>query len=137
MQRVRSSNQTRLSPPLAAREQDALGAGFTGLRTNGNCAWVSRDQWDDFQEYEDLVHKAVRGRRMICMCSYSVDQFHHGEYQEVMARHDMVVQSALRSPARRSSASGTPVDMTGRASETHLRSGDDRFPHGDLALHAR
>jgi two-component sensor histidine kinase/PAS domain-containing protein len=96
---------------LLQREQDALGAGFTGLRTNGNCAWVSRDQWDDFQDYEELVHQAIRGRRMICMCSYCVDQFHNGEYQEVMARHDMVVQSALRSQARRSNSNAAPVDM--------------------------
>ena len=97
---------------LLRREQDALGAGFTGLRTNGNCAWVSRDQWNDFQEYEELVHKAVRGRRMICMCSYCVDQFHDGEYQEVMARHDMVVRSTLRSSARQLGANGAPVDVT-------------------------
>ncbi|HXC55098.1 MAG TPA: MEDS domain-containing protein [Rhizomicrobium sp.] len=97
---------------LLQREQDALRAGFIGLRTNGNCAWVSRDQWDDFQQYEVLVHQAVRGRRLICMCSYCVDQFHNGEYQEVMARHDMVVQSALRPPVRRSSAIGAPVDVT-------------------------
>lgn len=97
---------------LLQREQDALVGGFTGLRTNGNCAWVSRDQWDDFQEYESLVHTAVRGRRMICMCSYCVDQFHNGESQEVMARHDMVVQSALRSATRPSRARSAPAEMT-------------------------
>ena len=96
---------------LLQREQAALGAGFTGLRTNGNCAWVSPDQWNDFQEYESLVHKVVRGRRMICMCSYCMDQFHDDEYQGVMARHDMVVQSALRSPARGSRSNAVPVDV--------------------------
>ena len=95
---------------LLLREQNVLGAGYAGLRTNGNCAWVSRDQWDDFQEYEELVHKAIRGRRMICMCSYCVDQFHNGEYQEVMARHDMVVRSALRPAARLSGSNGASAD---------------------------
>ena len=92
---------TEIVAGLLQREQDSIEAGFAGLRTNGNCAWVSRDQWNDFQEYEELVQKAVRGRRLICMCSYCVDQFHNGEYQDVMARHDMVVQSALRPAARR------------------------------------
>jgi len=97
---------------LLKREQDALGVGYTGLRTNGNCAWVSRDQWDDFQEYETLVHKAIRGRRMICMCSYCVDQFHNGEYQEVMVRHDLVVRSTFHVPTRQSSSNSASVDVT-------------------------
>jgi PAS domain S-box-containing protein len=103
---------------LLQREQDALEAGFTGLRTNGNCAWVSRDQWDDFQEYEVLVHEAVRGRRMICMCSYCVDQFQNGEYQDVMARHDIVVRSAIRSPARRPGAKAGAVEAAERQKRT-------------------
>src|ERR1700754_1520159 len=37
---------------LLQREQDALGLGYAGLRTSGNCAWVSNDQWADFLEYE-------------------------------------------------------------------------------------
>jgi hypothetical protein len=55
---------------LLQREQDALGLGYSGLRTNGNCAWVREDQRADFLDYEALVQKAIRGRRMICLCSY-------------------------------------------------------------------
>src|SRR5690242_15815544 len=33
---------------LVQQEQDALTRGYGGLRTNGNCAWVSPDQWADF-----------------------------------------------------------------------------------------
>ena len=89
---------------LLQREQDALGLGYAGLRTNGNCAWVSQDQWADFLEYERLVQKAVRGRRMICMCSYCVDQLRDGSQMEVMERHDMAVPSATSvSAAARSS----------------------------------
>ena len=96
---------------LVQREQDALGLGYAGLRTNGNCAWVSKDQWADFQEYEGLVQKAVRGRRMICMCSYCMDQL-DGSHLEVMERHDLTVPSSLRSPARRRSSNGAVIDAT-------------------------
>lgn len=82
---------------LLKREQDALEAGFTGLRTNGNCAWVSQGQWEDFQKYETLVQTAVHGRRMICLCSYCDDQFRDGGYQDVVARHDLVLRSNLSS----------------------------------------
>jgi two-component sensor histidine kinase/PAS domain-containing protein len=99
---------------LLQREQNALAMGCTGLRTNGNCAWVAEDQWDDFQTYEELVHNAIRGRRLICMCSYCMDQFRNGQDHEVMARHDFVVASTLRSPARQRSSNGAPVDMQKR-----------------------
>jgi hypothetical protein len=56
------------------REQDALGLGYAGLRTNGNCALVTEHQWTDFLDYETLAQKAVRGRRMICLCSYCTEQ---------------------------------------------------------------
>jgi hypothetical protein len=58
---------------LSRREQDALGLGYTGLRTHGNCAGVSREQWVDFLEYEALVQSSVRDRRMICMCGFCMD----------------------------------------------------------------
>jgi DcmR-like sensory protein len=59
---------------LVQREQEALGSGYAGLRTNGNCAWVSPEQWADFIAYETLVQKASAGRRMISMCSYCIQQ---------------------------------------------------------------
>ena len=76
---------------LLQRGEDALASGYTGLRTGGNCAWVTRDQWADFQEYERLVHTSTRGRRMICLCSYCEDQLTNGSDRNVMARHDLVV----------------------------------------------
>jgi PAS domain S-box-containing protein len=96
---------------LLQREQDALGLGYAGLRTNGNCAWVSQDQRADFLEYERLVQKAVRGRRMICMCSYCIDEL-NGSHLEVMERHDLTVPSALRSSPRRHTSNGAVVDGT-------------------------
>ena len=92
---------------LLQREQDALQLGYTGLRTQGNCAWVSPGQWDDFQEYESLVQHAVRGRRMICMCSYCHEQLGDGAYPAVMARHDMV----LPSPSPGFGPSPSPVSI--------------------------
>jgi two-component sensor histidine kinase len=94
---------------LLRREQDALGLGYAGLRTNGNCAWVLQDQWADFLDYETLVQKAVRGRRMICLCSYCMDQVRDGSHLEVMERHDLTVPSAVRVPPRRRGLNGAAV----------------------------
>src|SRR5580698_7599171 len=82
---------------LLRREQEAVGLGYTGLRTHGNCAWVTRDQWADFLEYEVLVQKSVRDRRMICMCGFRMDQPRDGSHMEVMERHDMAILGARSS----------------------------------------
>jgi two-component sensor histidine kinase/PAS domain-containing protein len=95
---------------LLQREQDALGHGYTGLRTSGNCAWVSQDQWADFLDYETLVHKSVRNRRMICLCSFCTDQLRDGSHWDVLERHDMAVPIAVRSPARRNSLDDAVIE---------------------------
>ena len=115
---------------LLQREQDALGRGYAGLRTNGNCAWVSQGQWADFLEYETLVQKFVRGRRLICMCSYCTDQLQGGaSHWEVMERHDM----ALPSAPRRRPATGAVVDAT----RTIQAPTDDRDLRQQLARQKR
>ena len=91
---------------LVQREQDALGAGYSGLRTSGNCAWVSSEQWPDFLDYEALVQKAVRGRRMICMCNYCVDKV-DGSILEIMGRHDLTVPTARTETASRTGSNNT------------------------------
>jgi two-component sensor histidine kinase/PAS domain-containing protein len=89
-----------LASGLLQRERQALDLGYAGLRTNGNCAWVSPDQWADFVEYETLVQKGVRGRRMICMCSYCIDQLEDGSHLEVLGCHDLAVRSSSHSSPR-------------------------------------
>jgi PAS domain S-box-containing protein len=97
---------------LLQRELEALDQGYQGLRTNGNCAWVEPSQWTDFQEYESLVQEAVRGRRMICMCSYCSDQS-RGAVLDIMERHDFVLPQAHRKPqlerAPQAIADGVPA----------------------------
>ncbi|MET4716162.1 hypothetical protein ABIF63_000265 [Bradyrhizobium japonicum] len=91
---------------LVQREQDALGAGYSGLRTSGNCAWVSSEQLPDFLDYEALVQKAVRGRRMICMCNYCVDKV-DGSILEIMGRHDLTVPTTRPETASRTGSNNT------------------------------
>jgi len=85
---------------LLEREKEALELGYQGLRTNGNCAWVSPEQWDGFQVYEALVQRTMPGRRMICVCSYSMDQLGDGAQFDVMQRHHMTIPSAHRPQPR-------------------------------------
>ena len=107
---------------LLQREHDAVESGHAGLRTSGNCAWVSWDQWPDFLTYEALVQDAVRGRRMICMCSYCV---HDGSHSEIMERHDLSVANA-------------PMQQGPQRWDRQKRTFDHRhdgLEDGDVALH--
>ncbi|MBN3857102.1 hypothetical protein G3N59_27340 [Paraburkholderia sp. Ac-20340] len=79
---------------LLEREREALAAGYRGLRTNGNCSWVGKAEWDDFLDYESSVQEMVRGRRLICMCSYRHDGIDAAEARDVLDRHQFVLRSA-------------------------------------------
>jgi two-component sensor histidine kinase/PAS domain-containing protein len=76
---------------LLEKEGEALAAGFSGLRTNGNCAWVGDREWSGFQRYETLVQEKVRGRRLICMCSYRPDGLRAEQMIDLVNRHDLVL----------------------------------------------
>ena len=104
---------------LLKREEDALSAGFVGLRTNGNCAWVSDREWADFQRYETHVQGGIEGRRMICMCSYHPEGLQRQQMIDEVDRHDLVLSQP--------SDYGASSRQTGRSpvSEVAIESGPD------------
>ncbi|SAK49171.1 histidine kinase [Caballeronia temeraria] len=85
---------------LVQRERDAVSAGYRGLRTNGNCAWVGQTHWNAFLDYESQVQDAVRGRRLICMCSYRHDAIDGDETRDVLDRHHLVLRNTRSSQPR-------------------------------------
>lgn len=103
---------------LVQREQDAVGLGYAGLRTNGNCSWVSKHQWKDFLEYETLVQQALPGRRMICMCSYCTDQLVGGAHFDVMECHDLVVPNSTKSAPRKPRANVMALEAKSAVEES-------------------
>jgi hypothetical protein len=79
---------------LLRLEEEALAQGYAGLRTNGNCSWVKRDQWQGFVAYEALVQATVSNRRLICMCSYALDDLEGSDHTDVMAHHHFSLPAA-------------------------------------------
>ncbi|WP_322044363.1 MEDS domain-containing protein [Paraburkholderia sp. J67] len=94
---------------LLELEREALAAGYRGLRTNGNCAWVGKGQWDDFLDYESNVQEMVRGRRLICMCSYRHDGIDAIETRGMLDRHQFVLRSAASDLAANGGARNEPA----------------------------
>jgi two-component sensor histidine kinase/PAS domain-containing protein len=126
------SADTKIQPKelvevLIGLEQDALSRGFSALRTNGNCSWVSDSQWADFLDYEARVQEVVRGRRMICLCSYCAQELGPPGQLEVMERHDMAIPAPSRRPV---------APRESRAAEPSLKSLEHQKRQFDLAMMA-
>src|SRR5207249_324916 len=50
--------------------EQALARGYAGTRISGNTAWIQKENWRDFREYESQLNEAIAGQRMIVLCSY-------------------------------------------------------------------
>jgi len=68
-------------------EARALAAGFSGLRISGNASFVSPETWPDFMDYEQIVHRAFLGRRIVSLCSYHIDRCGPAQVLDVVRRH--------------------------------------------------
>jgi hypothetical protein len=88
----RPLDPTALVAGLLQRERQALGAGYRGLRTNGNCSLIAQGHWTSFLDYEARVQQSVSGRRLICMCSYCHARMEPSTLGMIFERHDLVVR---------------------------------------------
>ena len=51
-------------------EERAIALGFRGLRISGNVPFLTDTSWPEFMDYEKAVDEALRGRRIVALCSY-------------------------------------------------------------------
>lgn len=63
-------------------EKKALAAGYSGLRVTGNVSFLDRP------DYERTLSPAFNGRRIVALCTYSLEQCSAREVVEVMRAHD-------------------------------------------------
>jgi len=65
----------------------ALSAGFEGMRVTGDAAWLEAKDWRNFAEYEVEINMAIDQYRMIVVCSYCVDKLGASEIIDVVDSH--------------------------------------------------
>jgi len=70
-----------------AEEERALEQGYSGLRITGNASFLTPETWPDFMDYEEVVHRAFHGRRIVSLCSYDARRVPASEVLDVMRRH--------------------------------------------------
>jgi signal transduction histidine kinase len=74
----------------AEREQRALAQGYAGARVTGNAFWLETS-WPSFADYEAKLKDSIAGRRMICLCSYSIERCPSLGLLGVVEYHDYAV----------------------------------------------
>lgn len=122
------------------REQLALERGFAGLRVSGNTFWLDRRDWDGFRQYEAAVHEAFRGRRIIALCSYSLERCSVDDALDVLHNHEVAL--VRRAGAWEVVRSAT--QLVDALADTHAPGAvehivhfydDDRYPAAEIAEH--
>jgi PAS domain S-box-containing protein len=71
--------------------RQALDRGYSGLRVSGNVHWLEKSSWKEFLEYEGKVCEAIKGRRMIALCTYSLGKCGADEIMDVTSAHQFVL----------------------------------------------
>lgn len=70
---------------------DALATGYAGMRANGNEAWLTKENWEEFGRYEKALDLALDGKRMIVLCSYPLADAGAAEMLDVVRTHQFAV----------------------------------------------
>jgi PAS domain S-box-containing protein len=69
------------------KEEEALRLGYDGLRLTGNTFWLEKPDWRTFAEYEAAVNEVLPRRRMLALCTYSLERCGAFEVVDVVSHH--------------------------------------------------
>jgi signal transduction histidine kinase len=74
-----------------AKLDQAIAKGYSGMRVNGNEAWVTEQEWDAFADYEHRLNQMLVGRRMLVMCTYPLRATTAAELFDVARTHQFAI----------------------------------------------
>jgi len=87
----RSADAAERTDRLMREEKRAIDAGYAGLRVTGNASFLKREQWPSFLEYERTINRLIRTRRIIALCSYSLNNCSASDVFDVVRTHHFTV----------------------------------------------
>lgn len=62
----------------------ASAKGYAGVRVTGDTAWLEKQYWKDFCEYEDALNEAIANQRMAALCTYPLAAYGAAEILDVV-----------------------------------------------------
>ncbi|MGV3530343.1 MAG: MEDS domain-containing protein [Flavisolibacter sp.] len=69
----------------------SLNLGFDGMRVSGNEAWLDRDIWKNFIDYERNLNNSLTDKRMIVLCTYPLAKCDAHAVFDVSQVHEIAV----------------------------------------------
>jgi PAS domain S-box-containing protein len=69
----------------------AVAKGYAGMRVTGNTAWLERNGWKDFTEYEAEINNVIGKYRMLALCTYWLDKCGASEVIDVVDNHQFAL----------------------------------------------
>jgi len=81
----------RITGGWHAKLDDALARGFDGMRVSGNAFWFETGLWNTFRDYEAELDRSLAGRRMIVLCTYSLQASRAVDVLDVARTHNFSV----------------------------------------------
>jgi signal transduction histidine kinase len=69
----------------------ALARCYAGMRVTGNTAWLERNGWKDFTEYEAEINNVIGKYKMMALCTYWLDKCSASEVIDVVHNHQFAL----------------------------------------------
>jgi two-component system, cell cycle sensor histidine kinase and response regulator CckA len=73
------------------KERLALDRGFEGMRISGNASWLENENWTAFTGYEATVNRVIGGRRILALCTYSLEKCWGVKMLDVLLHHPLAL----------------------------------------------
>lgn len=84
-------NLRRVLNGWANKHDRALVRGYEGMRITGNTAWLEKNDWRSFADYEEEIDNVIGRYRMMAICSYSLDKCRAYEIIDVIHNHQFAL----------------------------------------------
>src|ERR1700731_153902 len=69
----------------------ASARGYAGVRVTGDSAWLEKQDWRNFCEYEDSINHSIANQRLTVLCTYPLAAFGAAEILDVVRTHQFAV----------------------------------------------
>jgi C4-dicarboxylate-specific signal transduction histidine kinase len=69
----------------------ASARGYAGVRVTGDTAWLEKNDWTDFAEYEDSINESIANQRLAVLCTYPLDACGADEILDVVRTHQFAM----------------------------------------------
>lgn len=77
----------RVTGGWAAKLAGALDRGYEGMRISGNAFWIETNHWQAFCEYEHALDRSLADRKMMVLCTYSLQASRAVDLLDVARAH--------------------------------------------------